>query len=88
MNLSNLDHIQTIAQEAQELSGGSVYNGDYFSLSSYVNVYGNRAISRASANAYGNNTFTAASSDTHTSGYSSSSNASSDSATDDYYWYY
>lgn len=88
MNLSNLDHIQTINQEAQELVGGSYYYGDNYSLSSYVSVYGNRAVAGASADAYGENTFTRASSNTYTSGYYSSSSASSDSATEDYYYWY
>jgi hypothetical protein len=88
MNFSNLDHIQTIDNEAQELAGGSYYYGDNYHLSSYVNISGNRAVASASANAYGNNTFTRASSGTFTDGYSSSSSASSDSATDDYYYWY
>lgn len=89
MNLSNLDHIQTIDQEAQELAGGSHYYGDNYYLSSYVSISGNRAVADAYASAYGENTFTRANSGTYTDGYSSSSSASSDSATEDYYyWYY
>lgn len=87
MNFSDLDHIQSITQEAQELAGGSYYN-NYHSLSSYVNIYGNRAVANATSSAYGSNTFTRASTSTTTDSYYSYSSADSDSGTEDYYCYY
>ena len=83
MIISDLDHLQTInnKNEGKELSGG-------YYLSSYLYIDGNRAIADASANAYGDDTFTRANAYTTTDDYYSYSSASSDSATDDYYYYY
>jgi hypothetical protein len=66
------------------------YSNAYESTNVYVNIDGNTADAKATADAYGDDTFTAALTATYTGPYESHSDAASFSATDDprYHHYY
>jgi hypothetical protein len=87
MNISNLDHIQTINNEAQELVGGSYYRSDYYSINASSYVHGNSAFATANAGAYGYDSFSSTYTNTYTDDYYSNSSSSSASATGSYYYY-